>query len=119
MIQLIEGHVLPAPGWAAKGKYCKWHGTFSHNTNDCNYFRQQVQSFVNDSRLILGDGHKMRLDTDTFPAIVNMINFKEKRILVRTTQANTTKGKNVIVSDDPRLRMLKPRIPEPRVWTVN
>jgi hypothetical protein len=48
-----------------------------------------------------------------------MINFEEKRILVHTTQADTMKGKNVIVSDEPRVRMLKPRIPEPGVWTVN
>jgi predicted double-glycine peptidase len=61
----------------------------------------------------------MRLDTDPFPANVNMINFEEKRILVHTTQADTMKGKNVIVSDEPRVRMLKPRIPEPGVWTVN
>jgi hypothetical protein len=30
-----------------------------------------------------------------------------------------TPGKSVIVSDEPRQRMVKPRIPELGVWTVN
>jgi hypothetical protein len=38
IIQLSEGHVILPPGQVAKGKYCKWHGTFSHTTNECNYF---------------------------------------------------------------------------------
>jgi hypothetical protein len=38
MIHLSEVHVVPPTGQPLKGKYCKWHGTFSHNTNKCNYF---------------------------------------------------------------------------------
>jgi hypothetical protein len=48
-----------------------------------------------------------------------MINFKEKKILIRTSQANMTRRKNVIMSDEPRLKIIKPRSPEPRVWKVN
>jgi hypothetical protein len=40
IIRLSEGHVVPPPGQMAKGKYCKWHGTFSHTTKKCNYFRR-------------------------------------------------------------------------------
>jgi hypothetical protein len=32
----------------------------------------------------------MKLDTDPFPMNINMINFKEKRVLVRTSQEDTT-----------------------------
>jgi hypothetical protein len=32
----------------------------------------------------------MKLDSDPFPVNVNMINFIEKRVLVRTAQADTT-----------------------------
>jgi hypothetical protein len=85
VICLSEGHVVPPPGQMAKGKYCKWYVTFSHNTNSCNYFRRQVQSALNDGQLTLRDGNKMRLDNDPFPAGVNMINFKEKNVLVRTS----------------------------------
>jgi hypothetical protein len=38
VIRLSDGHVILPPGQLAKGKYCNWHGTFSHNTNNCNYF---------------------------------------------------------------------------------
>jgi hypothetical protein len=31
--------------------YCKWHGSFLHNTNDCNIFRRQIQSAVDEGRL--------------------------------------------------------------------
>jgi hypothetical protein len=55
---------------------------------------------------MLGDGDKMRLDTNPFP--VNIIEFEEKRVLVRTDQADTTKEKNVIASDELRNKLMKP-----------
>jgi hypothetical protein len=67
----------------------------------------------------MGVGGWMKLDTDLFPTNVNLINFEEKRVLVCTSQADMTPGKSVIVSDEPRQRMVKPRIPELGVWTVN
>jgi hypothetical protein len=48
----------------------------------------------------------MKLDVDPFPANINMINFEEKRVLVQTSQASSTQGKNVIVSDETVLRCL-------------
>jgi hypothetical protein len=72
---------------------------------------------INDSRLTLGDGGKMKLDTDPFP--VSMVELELKKILVRTDQAETTKGKNVTVSDDLRNRMIKPHNPEVGVWKEN
>jgi hypothetical protein len=41
-----------------------------------------VQSVINDGRLTLGDGGKMKLDTDPFP--VGMGELEDKKILVRT-----------------------------------
>jgi hypothetical protein len=46
--------------------------------------------------LTLGDGGKMKLDIDSFP--VGMVELMDKKVLVRTDQAETTKGKNMIVS---------------------
>jgi hypothetical protein len=111
--------VVPPTGQAIKGKYCKWHGTFSHTTDECHYFHQQVQSALNDGQLTLGDRHKIRLDVDPFPVNMNMINFEEKWVLVRTRQANMTKDKRVIVSDEPKLRTITPKNPEPDKWKVN
>jgi hypothetical protein len=59
----------------------------------------------------------MRLDTDPFP--VHMVDLEKKKILVRTDQAETTKGKNMVVSDKLRNRMIKPCSPEMGVWKEN
>jgi hypothetical protein len=48
---------------------------------------------LNDGRLTLGEGHKMKLDTNHFLMNVNMINIEEKRVLVWTSQANMTQQK--------------------------
>jgi hypothetical protein len=72
---------------------------------------------INDGRLTLGDGGKMKLDTDPFP--VGMVELEHKKILVRTDQAETTKGKNVVVSDDVHNRMIKPNNPKIGVWKEN
>jgi hypothetical protein len=49
VIKLSEGHVVPSAKQLAKRKYCKWHDSYSHRTNECNYFHQQVQSALNDA----------------------------------------------------------------------
>jgi hypothetical protein len=38
VIRLSEGHVVPSTERLAKRKYCKWHDSYSHSTNYCNYF---------------------------------------------------------------------------------
>jgi hypothetical protein len=42
----------------------------------------------------------MKLDMNTFP--IGMVELMDKKILVRTDQAETTKGKNVVISDELR-----------------
>jgi hypothetical protein len=59
----------------------------------------------------------MKLDLDPIP--VAMINFEEKKVLVWTDQAGSTKGKRVVVSDELRARMVKPKSLKPRVWKRN
>jgi hypothetical protein len=39
----------------------------------------------------------MKLDIDLFP--IGMVELMDKKVLVRTDQAEATKGKNVVVSD--------------------
>jgi hypothetical protein len=36
IIRLKEGHVIPVTELIAKRKYCKWHDSYSHTTNECN-----------------------------------------------------------------------------------
>jgi hypothetical protein len=50
---------------------------------------------LKDGHLTLGDGDKMRLDVDPFP--VNTAGFEARKILVCSDQAETTKGKNVVI----------------------
>jgi hypothetical protein len=38
IIRLTEGHVKPNADILAKKTYCKWHNSYTHTTNDCNYF---------------------------------------------------------------------------------
>jgi hypothetical protein len=55
VIKLKEGHDIPSLEIIGKRKYCKWHDLYSHTTNECNYFHQQVQSALNDGRLMFSD----------------------------------------------------------------
>jgi hypothetical protein len=48
--------------------------------------------------LTLVDGGEMKLDMDPF--LISMVELEQKKILVRIDQAETTKGRNVVVSDD-------------------
>jgi hypothetical protein len=59
----------------------------------------------------------MKLDTNPFP--VGMVEHMDNRVLVRTDQAETTKGKNVVVSDEQCNRMIKPHNLESGVWKEN
>jgi hypothetical protein len=59
----------------------------------------------------------MKMYTDPFP--VDVINFEEKKILVRSDQAESTRGKNVVVSDQLRTCMMKPKNLEIGVWKEN
>jgi hypothetical protein len=83
-----------------KCAYCKWHDSFSHNTCDCNVFHQQLHPAIDEGRLKFID----QLDTGghTSPSQIlpkGVINLEGKKILVRPSQAKTTKGKNVIIGE--------------------
>jgi hypothetical protein len=69
---------------------------------------------INDGRLTLDDGGKMKLDSDPFP--VSMVELMDKKVLVRTDQVETTKGKNVVISDELFKWMIKPHNPNIGVW---
>jgi hypothetical protein len=115
-IRLPAGHIIPSPEELGRKAYCKWHNSFSHSTNDCNVFRRQVQSAISEGRLTFTEASKMKLDSDPFP--VNMIEFQNKKMLIRSDQAESAKEKNVVEDNAPP-RMIKPKNPEIGVWKVN
>jgi len=45
-------HVIPPLEELKRRAYCKFHNSHSHATNDCNVFHHQVQSAMNEGRLI-------------------------------------------------------------------
>jgi hypothetical protein len=59
----------------------------------------------------------MKLDTDPFP--IGMVELMDKKVLVRMDQAETTKGKNVVVSDELRNWTIKPHNPKSGMWKEN
>jgi hypothetical protein len=72
---------------------------------------------INDDRLTQGDGGKIKLNTDLFP--IGMVELMDKKVLVRTDQAEMTKGKNVVIFDELRNWMVKPHNPEIGMWKEN
>jgi hypothetical protein len=44
-------HTIPPIYQLKRYAYCKFHNSFSHATNDCNTFRQQIKSPINEGRL--------------------------------------------------------------------
>jgi hypothetical protein len=53
-------HIVPSADELKRRAYCKWHNSFSHATNDCNVFRRQIQSAINEGRLKF---QEMQVDT--------------------------------------------------------
>lgn len=58
----------------------------------------------------------MKLDHDPFP--VNTVEFENKKVLIRPEQAESTKGKEVVIGE-PRPKMIVPKGSEVGVWKEN
>jgi hypothetical protein len=74
--------------------YCKWHNSYFHAINDCNVFHRHVQLTINEVQLSL---KKMHIDRSMF--LINKLDLENPAVLIRPEQANTTKGKNVVIGD--------------------
>nr|ABB46600.1 retrotransposon protein, putative, unclassified [Oryza sativa Japonica Group] len=71
-IQLPAGHTIPSAEELGKKRYCKWHNSGSHTTNDGKVFRQQIQSAIEGGKIKFDDSKKpMKVDGNPFP--VNMV----------------------------------------------
>ena len=71
------------------------HVDFFHATNDCNVFHRQVQSAINDGRLVFTEGTKMKLDSDPFP--INVVEFENKKMLIRSDQTESAREKMLLM----------------------
>jgi hypothetical protein len=70
-LKLPEGHKFPTAQELQGRPYCKWHHLFTHTTNDYKELRRQIQSAIEQGRLILGQ-FTMKVDTRPFSS-VNMV----------------------------------------------
>ena len=59
--------------------YCKLHNTFSHATNDCNVLHRQIQSAINEGRLVVP---AMQIDQNHFP--VHTLELSNLKVLIRS-----------------------------------
>jgi hypothetical protein len=83
-------HTIPPLEKLKKCVYCKWHGSFLHNTNDCNIFRRQIQSTVDEGRLRF---QKMKIDRKSVP--VDTLGPVDKKVLVQPYSTDKSKGKKL------------------------
>jgi hypothetical protein len=51
----------------------------------------------------------MKLNKDPFLANMNMVELEGKKVLVRSSQAEMTKGKEAIIGEERPPRMIKPK----------
>jgi hypothetical protein len=61
----------------------------------------------------------MKLDKDLFPANMNTVELDGKKVLVRPSQAESTKGKEVVIGEERQPRMIRPKNPEIGRWKKN
>jgi hypothetical protein len=99
-IKLPNGHIIPSPEQLKNHAYCKWHNSYSDATNNWNVFCQQVQSTINEGRLKFAESPQIKLDKDPFLVNMNMVELEGKKVLVRPSQVETTKGKEVVIGEE-------------------
>jgi hypothetical protein len=56
----------------------------------------------------------MKLNKESFPVNMNMVELKRKKTLVQPSQAELTKGKEVIIGEEQSLRMIKTLMIKPK-----
>jgi hypothetical protein len=61
----------------------------------------------------------VKLDKDSFPANMYMVELNGKKVLVRPSQAESTKGKEVIIGEERQPRMIRPKNPKIGRWEKN
>jgi hypothetical protein len=85
-------------------------------SNSPNVFKV-VQSASDKGRLIFTESPMTKVNINPFP--IDAIDFENKKILIRSDQAESTKEKNVFIDDNAAPRMIKPKSPEIGVQKVD
>ena len=70
-------HTIPSMDELKRRAYCKLHNTFSHATNDCNVLHRQIQSAINEGRLVIP---AMQIDQNPFP--IHTLELTNPKVLI-------------------------------------
>jgi hypothetical protein len=62
---------------------------------------------------------QMKHEKDPFPTNMNTIKLDRKKVLVRPSQAELIKGKEVVIGEEQPPRMIKPKSPKDGQWQKN
>jgi hypothetical protein len=69
--------------------------------------------------LKFAESPQTKLDRDPFPVNMNMVELEGEKVLVRPSQDETTKGKEVIIGEERPPRMIKLKSPKDDQWQKN
>jgi hypothetical protein len=61
----------------------------------------------------------MKLDKDSFSANMNLVELEGKKVMVRLSHTESTKGKEVVIGEERQPRMIKPKSPKDGQWKKN
>ncbi len=61
----------------------------------------------------------MKLNKDPLPANMNTVELDGKKVLVQPSQAESTKGKEIVIGEERQPRMIMPKNPEIGRWKKN
>ena len=70
-------HTIPSMDELKRPTYCKFHNIFSHATNNCNVLHRQIQSAINEGRLVVP---AMQVDQNLFP--VHTLELTNPKVLI-------------------------------------
>ena len=83
-------HTIPSMEELKRCAYCMLHNIFSHATNDYNVLGRQIQSAINEGRLVISE---MQVDQNPFSTHTHVLELKNPKVLIWPNQAESTKGK--------------------------
>ena len=86
---IMLSHAIPPLEELKQHLYCKWHNSTSHAINDCNIFCRQVQSSINEPRLVLSE-----MQIDKVLSSIHEIDLNNTNVFIQLEQAEGTNGKN-------------------------
>ena len=104
-IKLPDNHVMLPPDQLKNKKFCKFHNSTSHSTNECRVFRQHIQKAIQQGRLKFDMPRKKKVDDNPFPRDQNMVDARllkgKTKVLISTKsrEARTVDPKMQISAD--------------------